>query len=428
MKLLRQGARSARGISARSAIRCRAPKTAFQAGVILVASLLATGQLPGEVSRARTEEPLLFVVMDPLSKELACACVKGYGQRDYRKLLSRIEKATNQRVAIEFSDDLAESMAGLSSGREVIVIGEQSLVTHGAKQARWKCHPVCMLSDRDGNITHTASFLARSGDPARELKDVAGRQLFIGVSGSDELQAATFAALRTAGVEGSVSSEKRASYSDAALDILDSQLSPPPVAVIPTYALPLLEGCGSVKPGNLKVIGKTQPVPFIAVFVSDAMPADRQERILQVLLASNRDPKLLKAMESRDGFKRFGARGSSGTKSALSTEWPDWRGPDRRAHVPRRPSRLPATAKIFWKKAAMQGCLAGLSVGGGRLILAERDFAEENDVYRCLSVNDGALLWRIEFPATGKLDYGQSPRATPVIHRGTVSLLGACRG
>jgi len=87
-------------------------------------------------------EPVLLVVMDPLSKELACACVKGYAQRDYRKLAARLEKAVKQRVSIEFSDDLAETMAGVSSGREVIVAGDQSLVAYGAKKAGLKCHPV----------------------------------------------------------------------------------------------------------------------------------------------------------------------------------------------------------------------------------------------------------------------------------------------
>ncbi len=73
----------------------------------------------------------------------------------------------------------------------------------------------------------------------------------------------------------------------------------------------------------------------------------------------------------------------------------------------------------------MNGCLAGLSVSEGRLILAERDFSEEHDVYRCLNADNGELLWLVEFPARGKLDYGQSPRATPVIHAGKAYLLGA---
>jgi outer membrane protein assembly factor BamB len=73
----------------------------------------------------------------------------------------------------------------------------------------------------------------------------------------------------------------------------------------------------------------------------------------------------------------------------------------------------------------MSGCLAGLSVSGGRLILAERDFSEEHDQYRCLNANNGELLWAVQFPAAGKLDFGQSPRATPVIRSGKAYLLGA---
>jgi outer membrane protein assembly factor BamB len=73
----------------------------------------------------------------------------------------------------------------------------------------------------------------------------------------------------------------------------------------------------------------------------------------------------------------------------------------------------------------MNGSLAGLSISGNRLILAERDFSEENDLYRCLDANTGELLWLAQFPARGKLDYGQSPRATPVIHARNAYLLGA---
>ena len=56
--------------------------------VFAVAWGLASGPLPARA--ASKPEPLLFVVMDPLSKELACACVKGYAQRDYRKLAAQI--------------------------------------------------------------------------------------------------------------------------------------------------------------------------------------------------------------------------------------------------------------------------------------------------------------------------------------------------
>jgi len=395
----------------------------FCLGVVALA-LLCVSVVFSQAAERRPE-PLLLVVMDPLAKELACACVKGYGQRDYRKLAARLEAAIKQRVSIEFSDDLAETLAGAGAAREVVVIGDRSLVAHGARQAGLKCHPVCELTGMDGETTVTASFVIRFDDPAKELKEIAGRKMFFGLAEADEKQGAALAALRVAGIEPAAKPDKRTSYSDAALDMLDSDLSPPPVAVIPTYALRMLEGCGSIKPGNLKVIGKTEPVPFITVFVADIIPPEKQQKILKTLLDIKSDAKLLKAMESRDGFKPLKASAPNGPNANAVSDWPDWRGPRRDGRVPRLPPRLPATAKFVWKKAAMTGGLAGLSVSDQRLISAERDFDDEHDVYRCLDADTGELLWRIEFPAPGKLDYGQSPRATPVIREGKAYLLGA---
>ena len=393
----------------------------FQAGVLrahVFALALALGL--GCVATGPTSggpEPMLLVVLDPLSRELACACVKGLGQRDYRQLAARLEPALKQRVAIEFSDDLEESIARAGAGREVIVIGDRSAVAHGTEQAGMKSKPICELTDPDGETTLAATFVTRSSDPAKSLKDIAGRKILFGLPEPDGKNAAAIAALRAAAVELPAKLERRAVYTDAALDVLDGKAS---VAVVPGYGLRLIEGCGSVRPGELKVIGMTQPVPFITVFLNDAITPEKREKILSTLLGIKSDAKLLKALESRDGFKPL----NSGPQSR-ATEWPDWRGPARDGHVPRLPTGLPAQAKLVWKKAAMTGGLAGLCVSGGRLILAERDFADEQDVYRCLNADTGELVWLVAFPARGKLDYGQSPRASPVIHEGRAYLLGA---
>ena len=396
-------------------------------GMLTLAACLAAGCASNTTPLSQSE-PVLLVVMDPLAKELACACVKGYGQRDYRKLAARLEFSLKQRVNIEFSDDLAGTLALADAGREVIVIGEQSVVMQGAKQAWLKCHPVCELTAPDGGTAINGAFVARSDDPAKDLKDIGGRKLLFGLADTRENHATAQAALREAGVEASTQPEQRGSYSEAALDVLDSRESPPPVAVIPGYALRLLEGCGSITPGDLKVLGKAPPLPFIIVFLSDHIATKKGQTILKTLLDVRSDANLLNAMESRDGFKPVNPSTATTTvipQAGTSADWPDWRGPHRDGHVPRLPARLPETANVLWKKAAMTGGLAGLSVSGGRLILAERDFGDENDVYRCLNADSGALLWRVEFPAPGQLDYGQSPRATPVIHEGRAYLLGA---
>ena len=373
---------------------------------------------------AKEPQPILFVVLDPLAKELACACVKGYGQRDYRMLAARLESALKQPVSVEFSDDLAETLALASPGQEVIVAGEQSRVAQDSQKAGLKSRPLCELTDPEGGTTLVGTFIVRASDNAKELKDISGRKLLFGLADTEQNHSAVQTAMRTAGVETQGAPEKRDSYSDAALDVLDSPSSTPCVAVIPGYATRLLEGCGSVKPGELKAIGQTQPLPFVAVFVGDNLSAEKREKIQKTLSGVKSDAKLLKAMESRDGFKPIKAEAEK-PRAGINPNWPDWRGPNRDGHVPWLPSRLPETAKFVWKKAAMTGGLAGLSVSDGRLILAERDFADEQDVYRCLNADNGELIWRITFAAAGKLDYGQSPRATPVIHEGRAYLLGA---
>ena len=82
-------------------------------GSVLVATLIAVlvaGCVSNKPTVQHEAQPLLLIVMDPLAKELACACVKGYGQRDYRKLAAHLGAKLQQRVAIELSDDLEESL------------------------------------------------------------------------------------------------------------------------------------------------------------------------------------------------------------------------------------------------------------------------------------------------------------------------------
>jgi outer membrane protein assembly factor BamB len=47
------------------------------------------------------------------------------------------------------------------------------------------------------------------------------------------------------------------------------------------------------------------------------------------------------------------------------------------------------------------------------------------DLYRCLRAADGKESWAYRTPTTGSLDYGNSPRATPLIHDGFAFLMGA---
>lgn len=59
------------------------------------------------------------------------------------------------------------------------------------------------------------------------------------------------------------------------------------------------------------------------------------------------------------------------------------------------------------------------------VIVSDRELNDTADVFRCLKAADGKEVWSSLTPAPGNLDYGNSPRTTPLIHNGLVYLLGA---
>ncbi len=69
--------------------------------------------------------------------------------------------------------------------------------------------------------------------------------------------------------------------------------------------------------------------------------------------------------------------------------------------------------------------LGGIAATKDYVILGDRDLEDMGDVFRCYDATTGIPLWTLAYPAIGKLDYGNMPRATPLIHGELVYLLGA---
>ncbi|MBX3748387.1 MAG: PQQ-binding-like beta-propeller repeat protein [Verrucomicrobiae bacterium] len=394
------------------------PRIGLAAALVVALALAAVGVWFIQAKlRAPPQKPLLLLVADPLARELACACVPGFGQRDYRRLARHLEDALRCQVAIEFADDVADSLGRLPAGPDLVVIGERSVTASAAANAGRSLQPLAELTGLDGTATVSAVVTARRDDPAASLAELAGRTILVGLSGADAAQSAFAEGLVEAGLNPTPQLVQRGYDAKVGLDVLDSAATPPPVAVMPEYVLRLLEGCGSITPGSLKVIGRTAPQPFVTVFTDPTMLPERVTNLREALLGL--DDTLRQALESRDGFR------TAAPAASAAPDWPDWRGPGRDGRVPKLPSRLPDAVTLVWKRAAMPDGLAGLSAAEGRVILAERDLADESDVYRCLDADTGETVWRAEFAAPGRLDYGQSPRATPVLHGGRAYLLGA---
>lgn len=59
------------------------------------------------------------------------------------------------------------------------------------------------------------------------------------------------------------------------------------------------------------------------------------------------------------------------------------------------------------------------------VIVSDRDLLDSSDIFRCFRAATGEEAWTVRYFAKGNLDYGNSPRATPLIAGDLVFLYGA---
>ena len=67
----------------------------------------------------------------------------------------------------------------------------------------------------------------------------------------------------------------------------------------------------------------------------------------------------------------------------------------------------------------------GVAATSKFVVVGDRGFEDQTDIFRCFDATTGELKWQVQYPALGELDYGNSPRATPLIHGDLVFLFGA---
>jgi len=370
---------------------------------------------PGE----RDPLPFRIVVMDPLSARLACDCVAGYARRDYDRLGEFLQERLAQPVEIAYAESLFSPSANAGQGID-LVIGKFSEVIGDAAKASLAVHTIAMLSGTDGEVTERGLFVVRTGDAARSIGDLGGYRLLFGPEDSLEKHSAAVASLEAFGLPIPAPLPTSPSCNTAAIAVVEEEAD---AAVVSSYAMPLLEGCGTIDKGALRIVGRTDPVPFVGVFAGDRVRRATEEALRGALAEVRGRPTLLSALESKDGFVSLPAACGGGAGPAGG--WADWRGPHRDAISADVPHQLPATKRLLWSRVLTGPGMSGVAVDSGYVLVADKSLQEDNDIFRCLDADTGRQVWKLAYPAPGSLDYSNSPRATPVIHEGLVYLLGA---
>ena len=395
--------------------------------VILYFSLFslvaAKGLLPSNLSAAE-KEPLNIAVMDPLAAQLACKCVAGFAQRDYPRLAGYLEKKLGMEVKCAFSESLAGAQRDVK-GSIHLVVGKDSIVRCDAKQSGKKLRPLAALTDKEGKTTFTGLFVVPRDSKAKEIEDLAGYKIFFGAKEAVEKSAAAIGKLRDCGVKAPEEITRSANCTEAAFAALEADAETGAAAVISSYAITLLEGCNTIEPGSLRVIGRTDPVPFIRVFATDALDKQIAEKVKQALFQVHENPELLKRMESKRGFIPLDPTKKDGNQFALHAGWPQWRGPNRDARVKYLPKKLPQRPRTVWEVSLNSPGLAGIAADENCVIVADRDEHDQADRFLCLAAGSGKKLWELTYAASAKMDYGCAPRATPLLIGEVAILLGA---
>jgi ABC-type phosphate/phosphonate transport system substrate-binding protein len=265
-------------------------------------SVVAVSCVALSSSAAAADGPqLTLVVMDPLAAPLACACVEGYAQRRYGRLGEYLEDELNCPVRVVFGESLQSVVNEQTGGQADLIIGKDSVVRHDARQLKRTLRPLAALTGTDGSTAQHGLFVVPCGDPAKTLSDLKGYRILFGPLESEEKHAAAVAALTKAGVPAPAVDKReiREACSEGACDVLEAGVG---AAVISNYAKPLLEGCGTIERGALKVVGRTADVPFVTAFASDSLDDTTAQRIRDALLAVGKNEKLCAALETRRGF------------------------------------------------------------------------------------------------------------------------------
>lgn len=246
---------------------------------------------------------LTVVVTDPLAAPLSCPCVKGYAQRDYEKLGKFLEAKLGRPVQVFFHETLTGALAKKTDGKADLVIGKDSVIRAESKAAGLTVSHLLCLSGKDGLTTQTGLVVVASSDKAVSADQLKGYTIYFGPAEADEKHAAAAVLFKDLNVPVPAKPEICNACTDGSQKVIDEAKSGKLVAtVISSYAKPLLEGCGTIKKGDLKVVGETDPVPFVAAFLNDKMPTADRDALKAALLEVAKNADLCTAIESKAGF------------------------------------------------------------------------------------------------------------------------------
>lgn len=109
---------------------------------------------------------------------------------------------------------------------------------------------------------------------------------------------------------------------------------------------------------------------------------------------------------------------------AVSEGWSKWRGAKGDAHVEGLPTAWSKPERL-WRIPLDSNGVGGVALSQDIAVVSSRDIQDRSDLFIALDAETGVELFRHQYPSSLTLDYGNSPRTTPLILENHIITLGA---
>lgn len=109
---------------------------------------------------------------------------------------------------------------------------------------------------------------------------------------------------------------------------------------------------------------------------------------------------------------------------SVSEGWSKWRGSKGDAQVVGLPKKWSDPERL-WRFPLESNGVGGVALSQDIVMVSSRDYQDRSDLFLALDAETGVELFRYQYPSSLSLDYGNSPRSTPLILEDQIITLGA---
>lgn len=206
------------------------------------------------------------------------------------------EAELGRKITLVFNESLTAALREKAQDRADLIIGKQSVVQFDVRKSKIELTLLAMLSGKDGSTTQTGLLVVPSRDAAQAWPT----------------SRVTASSLDPRKATRSMPPHSRCSNNSTCLGAWQARN----VRRLRRGCLPRAGTAGRRarcgchlelrqaaarrlrhrQEGDLKVIGETQPVPFIAAFATGSVPAEQRQPLLDALVKVSSDPQIRLAL------------------------------------------------------------------------------------------------------------------------------------